>query len=152
MAGEGASSLILLSASIAVACMVSAAIFITAFGIRDSISQRSQVEENYLKSKILIINDVAYSPYDPINNTVRLYVKNIGYTVLDMNHTVVLLNASTYPLRCPDTIRALGDDVWAPQVVVEINITLRTPLQAGNDYIATVVADYGVKDSIKFRV
>ncbi len=152
MAGEGASTLIILTASLIVAAIVSSVIIATSIHLRTSIKERGEIEENYLKSKIEIINDEAYSPYNSTTDTLKLYVKNIGYTVLDMNHTVVLLNGTTYPLKYPVNIRPIGDSVWAPQVVVEINITVSPPLMNGYDYVATVISDYGVKDSIRFRV
>ncbi len=143
--------MILLSASITVALIVGAAIYLTASSMRDSMQNRAKIEENYLKSKIEIINDLSYSPYNKSQNTIKLYVKNIGVTVLHMNNTAVVVNGTIYPLTYPQSIKPIKGDAWAPQVVVEIVVHLNSPLQNG-DYVATVVADYGVKDSIQFRV
>ena len=149
MAGEGVSSLIILSASIAVALIVSSAIFFVAYHMRDSMENREKIEENYLKSKIIIINDLAYSPYNNTTHNLTLYVKNIGSTVLDMNHTILIVNGTAYSLKYPE-INPINGNAWAPQVVVKLSVKI-SPLKHG-DYIATVIGDYGVKDSIKFRV
>jgi archaellum component FlaG (FlaF/FlaG flagellin family) len=151
MAGEGVSSLILLSASIVVAVIVASAIFIVANNYKSSLSDREKIENHYLTSKIEIINDLAYSPYNATTGNLTLYVKNIGYTVLSMNHTAVFLNGTAYTVQYPDTIAPLSGNVWAPQVVVKITVHLSTSLKSG-DYLVTVVAEYGVKDTISFRV
>ncbi len=156
MAGDGVSSLILLSASIVVALIVASAIFITALEMKDSMTNRAQLEENYMKSKLKIINDPAYTPYNLTTNTLTLYVKNIGTTILDMNTTSVILNGTAYSLTYDpagsSTIKPLSGNVWAPQSVVVIKIKPNPKLQAGADYIATVVSSYGIKDSISFHV
>ncbi len=151
MAGEGISSLILLTASIIVAAIVASAIFVIAYHYKGTLEDRERIEEQYLKSKILIINDLAYSPYNESTGNITLYVKNIGYTILELNHTVLLVNGTPYSLSYPLTITPLNSKVWAPQVVVKIQVHLSSPLRKG-DYIATVIADYGVKDTITFRV
>ena len=151
MAGEGISSLILLSASLIVAGIVATSIIVISYHYADSIKSRGSMEEQYLKSKIVIINDLAYSPYNKTTDNLTLYVKNIGYTVLSMNNTAVILNGTLYSLSYPYTIHPTSGDVWAPQVVVEIKIHLNSPLSNG-DHIVTVVSDYGVKDTLTFRV
>ncbi len=153
MAGEGVSSLILLTTSIVVAIIVSGAIFYTAYHFRDSMNSREKLEEQFLKTKIVIINDLHYSPYNPSSNTITIYVKNIGETELNMNHTTVILNGTPYALSYPDTIRPIKSGVkqWLPQVTVNITFQPSKPLSSG-DYILTVVVDYGVKATIKFRV
>ena len=156
MAGDGVSSLILLSASIVVALIVASAIFITALEMKDSMTNRAQIEENYMKSELKIINDPAYNPYNSTTNTLTLYVKNIGITMLDMNTTSLILNGTAYSLiynpTGSSTIKPLRGNVWAPQSVVVIQINPNPKLQVGADYIATVVSNYGVKDSINFHV
>ena len=151
MAGEGVSSLILLSASITVALIVGAAIYFTASAMKDSMENKAKVEENYLKSKIEIVNDLSYNPYNKSQNTLKLYVKNIGTTILSMNNTAVVVNGTIYSLTYPQSIHPIKGPSWAPQVVVEITVQLNNPLKNG-DYVATVIADYGVKDTIQFRV
>ncbi len=151
MAGEGVSSLILLSASIIVAVIVASAIFFVANNYRDSLISREKIENSYLTTKIEIINDLSYTPYNAVTQNLTLYVKNIGYTVLDMNHTAVIVNGTAYVAKYPVNIAPLSGEEWGPQVVVKITIHLNSPLQNG-DYLATVVTDYGVKDTITFRV
>jgi flagellar protein FlaG len=112
--------------------------------ITNGIDQKSDSVEKDLLTDIAIINDPDEVPNDPV----RIYVKNVGKTVLNQNYITVMLDGiavTNYTL----TLSGSTSSYWDPASMLTISIDQN--LTEG-DHSVQVTTENGVSDKLSFRI
>lgn len=112
--------------------------------ITNGIDQKSDSVEKDLMTDIAIINDPDEIPNDPV----RIYVKNVGRTVLNQNYITVMLDGiavTNYTL----TLSGSTSSYWDPASMLTISIDQN--LTEG-DHSVQVTTENGVSDKLSFRI
>ncbi len=112
--------------------------------ITNGIDQKSDNVEKDLLTDISIINDPDEIPNDPV----RIYVKNVGKTVLNQNYITVMLDGfavTNYTL----TLSGSTLSYWDPASMLTISIDQNL---AEGDHSVQVTTENGVSDKLSFRI
>ena len=112
--------------------------------ITNGIDQKSDSVEKDLLTDISIINDPDEIPNDPV----RIYVKNVGKTVLNQNYITVMLDGiavTNYTL----TLSGSTLSYWDPASMLTISIGQNL---AEGDHSVQVTTENGVSDKLSFRI
>ncbi|MBU1159376.1 MAG: hypothetical protein KKE24_08575 [Candidatus Thermoplasmatota archaeon] len=145
MGASGASTqLIFFVSAVIVASAVVAAAANSVYGITSGIDQKSDNIQKEMLTEISIINDPTNVPNDPV----RIYVKNLGNTVLNQNYITVMLDGmvvTDYTL----SLSGNTSSYWDPSSV--ILITIDQTLASG-DHTVTVTTENGIMDRLSFRI
>jgi len=145
MGASGASTqLIFFVSAIIVASVVVAVAANSVYGITNGIDQKSDSVEKELLTEIVIINDPDAVP----NNPVKIYVKNVGKTVLNQNYITVMLDG-VFEENITLSLSGNTSAYWDPSSVLTISIAEN--LGTG-DHTATVTTENGVSDKLSFRI
>jgi len=145
MGASGASTqLIFFVSAIIVASVVVAVAANSVYGITNGIDQKSDSVEKELLTEIVIINDPDAVP----NNPVKIYVKNVGKTVLNQNYITVMLDG-VFKENITLSLSGNTSAYWYPSSVLTISIDEN--LGTG-DHTATVTTENGVSDKLSFRI
>jgi flagellar protein FlaG len=145
MGASGASTqLIFFVSALIVATAVVAVAANGVYKITNGIDQKSDSVEKDLMTDIAIINDPDEIPNDPV----RIYVKNVGRTVLNQNYITVMLDGiavTNYTL----TLSGSTSSYWDPASMLTISIDQN--LTEG-DHSVQVTTENGVSDKLSFRI
>jgi archaellum component FlaG (FlaF/FlaG flagellin family) len=112
--------------------------------ITNGIDEKSDSVEKELLTEISIINDPSVMPNDPV----KIFVKNVGKTVLNQNYITVMLDGDVvadYTL----TLSGNTSTHWDPASV--LTITIDQALGSG-DHTVMVTTENGVSDKLSFRI
>jgi flagellar protein FlaG len=150
MASTAASELIFFIASMIVAATVAGALMGTVFNVTNSLNGKGNSIKAELDTQISIINDVAAMPYNATAQTLVLYVKNTGASLLDCNYTRVMTDGNLTDSNNA-TFRLLdGASDWNAETVLEI--TIHNITFASGDHRAKVMVEYGKTATIQFHI
>jgi len=145
MGASGASSqLIFFITGLIVATTVVAVAANGVYKITDGIDQKSDNVEKELLTDIAIINDPDEVPNDPV----RIYVKNVGTTVLNQNYITLMLDGilvTGYTL----TLSGNTSSYWSPSSMLTISVDQDL---AEGDHTVLVTTENGVSDKLSFRI
>ena len=145
MGASGASTqLIFFISALIVATAVVSVAANGVYKITNGIDQKSENVEKDLLTDISIINDPDEIPNDPV----RIYVKNVGKTVLSQNYITVILDGivvTDYTL----TLSGNTSSYWDPASMLTISIDEN--LTEG-DHSVQVTTENGVSDKLSFRI
>jgi len=112
--------------------------------ITNGIDQKSDNVEKDLLTDITIINDPDEVPNDPV----RIYVKNVGRTVLNQNYITVMLDGIAVTNHTL-TLSGNTSSYWDPSSMLTISIA--QDLTEG-DHSVQVTTENGVSDKLSFRI
>jgi len=143
---ESAGTLILFTASVAVAAGVVGLLSVTVQQLVESGEQRGQELADRLRTDVQVINDPAELPTSPV----VVYAKNTGLERLEPNGTSLLVDGQVRATATRSVVNASAPGWWSPGEVLEFtdaDLTL-----AAGDHTVTVVAGNGVRDSLRVRV
>lgn len=150
MPGTSASHIIFFIASVIVATSVASIFATTAIRLSGDIKEQADARTNELNTRVAIINDPAAMPYNSSANTLVLYVKNVGKTVLAEGSTRVFIDGN-YTRSENLTFTLLdGATSWSRETVLEI--TLHNITLSSGDHRAKVVVSYGKSATLQFRI
>jgi archaellum component FlaG (FlaF/FlaG flagellin family) len=133
MAGTAVSEMIFFIAAILVSSAVAVTLIEVIDQYADDVSDNAQVVEGEMRSRMTIINDPLYIPYDTTETNITYYIKNTGTISLSTEDLVVSANGTT-KAGSDLWIRLLGgSSVWMPGDTIEV--IFRAPnLREGVDY------------------
>lgn len=139
---------ILFIAAISVAAVVAGLVVSEAGSYAQSVEDESERDVAAIDAEIEIVNDPeAGATYDETEETVTVYVKNVGGSTLQPGDATVLLNGEYAE---PDETRVLGTetDEWRVDAVLELTIEIDGGLE-GEDHRVVVEADEA-RDRLSF--
>lgn len=145
MGASGASTqLIFFVSALIVATAVVAVAANGVYKITNGIDQKSDSVENELLTDIAIINDPNEVPNDPV----KIYVKNVGKTVLSQDFVTVMIDGT---LVTGHTMTLSGNTTahWDPSSVLTISIDMEL---GSGDHTIKVITENGVSDTLSFRI
>lgn len=144
--GEVATTMLLFTASVAVAAGLAGVLGVVVQDVAHSGEQRGRDLAGQLRTAVRIINDPTDVPQGPV----RFYIKNTGSEALAPNLTTLLVDGVARTAATFAVLNASQAGWWRPGEVVEATDTTLT-LAAG-DHAVAVIVDRGVRDSLKVRV
>lgn len=154
MASVSASSLVIFIAALSIAAGVSGVMVDSVQDISQSISTHGEEVQTQLDTDVTIISDEGSNAiYDSNNETVTVLVKNTGERRLpaDANRTDALFDGE-YVTSSEFTITVVSNDdgLWREGDVVELEIQLDGPLDAGEHRVVVIVD--GDREVLRFYV
>jgi archaellum component FlaG (FlaF/FlaG flagellin family) len=142
---------ILLIASLTLAGIFASMIIGKSSTIQSLFSTQTHIQRDIMLTSIKIVYVNAG------NDTIRVYVKNIGVnTIADLDAVDVyfgeLASLSMIPYNSSNTPRWIYTDnsIWDPKETKELVITLNSSLQTGKTYMVKIVLHNGVTDEYIF--
>lgn len=145
MGASGASTqLIFFVSALIVATAVVAVAANGVYKITNGIDQKSDNVENELLTDIAIINDPEEVPNDPV----KVYVKNVGRTVLNQDLVTVIVDG-VMETGCTMTLSGSDSSHWEPSSVLTVSIDMEL---ATGDHTIKVITENGVSDVLSFRI
>jgi len=148
LASTAVSQLIFFIAAILIASAVVGVLLGAANDLSEGIEGRSGSLSDSLRADIAIINDPVAMPYNATNQTLTLYVLNVGSITLDVGGARAFVNGS---FANNTTVYVEGGGLWRPDSVLVMHLH-GTALTSGQDALASVVASHGVTSRIEFTV
>ena len=142
--GDAPTQLIFFISAIIVSTAVVAVAANSVYDLANGIDNRSDGIVDEMSTDIAIINDPSCVPNDPL----RIYVKNLGDTVLNQNYITVILDG----LAVTDLALSLSGNTtshWDPSSV--LTITIDQELSSG-DHTVQVTTENGISDKLSFRI
>lgn len=151
MPATSASHMIFFIAAIVVATAIAGTLISTTYRFSDDIESRGNSIGNQIGTDIEIINDPVAMPYNSSNNTLTLYVLNIGSTIIDLDNSsvIILINGTAHTNLT--FILPGGKVSWGPNTALTI-VVKEVTLAAGDHRLSVIVAQGGARDSIEFRI
>jgi len=150
MPGTSASHAIFFIASLIVATAVAGVFMGTTMRFSNDLKTKGNAYSNQMNTEVTIINDPSAMPYNSTNQTLILYVKNIGSTSLYPNVTRVLIDGN-YSMSNNLTFKLLdGASAWSNEVTLEITVGNCT-LTSG-DHKAKVIVEHGRYATLAFKI
>jgi flagellar protein FlaG len=137
-------------AAVVVSIAIVGVLFGATYKFTDSIERRADDLSDELGTSISILNDEKAMPYNASNNTLFVYVKNTGSTILTMTNksVLVLINGTAYS-NLTFWIVGGGTD-WAPDTVATILIgDISLP---ADDHTLKVYVKKGASDTLEFTI
>lgn len=133
MAGTSVSEMIFFIAAIVVSSAVAFTLIEVIDTYAEELSDEASLVKGEMKSRLSLINDPAYVPYDPSDGNVTFYLKNTGTGDLLGSDIVVSANGTARSGNDIWIDYMSGSTRWGPGDVVKV--TFRSPgLVEGNDY------------------
>ena len=136
MAGSGPSELILLSAGLIVAALVSGILLQTWDDMDDVLDERGRQGAEDVRTRVSLVSDPINIAWEGGNNA-KIHLQNSGDTFLDVNSVGATIGGSTMTVTVTD-----GATEWLPGDVVQFTLTnagLDSTLSTGdNDLLMSV--------------
>ena len=137
MAASGPSEIILLSAGLIVAALVSGILLQTWDDMDDVLDERGKQGAEDVRTRASLITDPINIPWENSDN-VKIHLQNSGDTFLDVNSVGAVLGGTTMTVTVTDGVTT----EWLPGDVVQFTFTnsgLDSSLSVGNnDLLMTV--------------
>ena len=137
MAASGPSEIILLSAGLIVAALVSGILLQTWDDMDDVLDERGKQGAEDVRTRASLITDPINIPWENSDN-VKIHLQNSGDTFLDANSVGAVLGGTTMTVTVTDGVTT----EWLPGDVVQFTLTnsgLDSSLSVGNnDLLMTV--------------
>ena len=137
MAGSGPSELILLSAGLIVAALVSGIILETWDDMDDVLDERGKQGAEDVRTRVSLVSDPINIAWEGTDNA-KIHLQNSGDTFLDVNSVGAVLGGATMTVTVTDGVTT----EWLPGETVQFTITnsgLDSDLSEGdNDLLMTV--------------
>ena len=137
MAASGPSEIILLSAGLIVAALVSGILLQTWDDMDDVLDERGKQGAEDVRTRASLITDPINIPWENSDN-VKIHLQNSGDTFLDVNSVGAVLEGTTMTVTVTDGVTT----EWLPGDVVQFTLTnsgLDSSLSVGNnDLLMTV--------------
>ena len=137
MAGSGPSELILLSAGVIVAALVSGILLDTWDDMDDALDERGKQGAEDVRTRVSLVSDPINIAWEGGDNS-KIHLQNSGDTFLDVNSVGVVLGGATMTVTVTDGVTT----EWLPGETVQFTLTnsgLNSDLSAGdNDLLMTV--------------
>ena len=137
MAASGPSEIILLSAGLIVAALVSGILLQTWDDMDDVLDERGKQGAEDVRTRASLITDPINIPWENSDN-VKIHLQNSGDTFLDVNSVGAVLGGTTMAVTVTDGVTT----EWLPGDVVQFTLTnsgLDSSLSVGNnDLLMTV--------------
>jgi flagellar protein FlaG len=150
MPGTSASHAIFFIASLIVATAVAGVFMGTSMRFSNDLKTKSNAYEYQMNTEVTIINDPSAMPYDSTNQTLVLYVKNIGTTSLYECATRVLIDGN-YSMSNNLTFKLLdGATAWGNEVTLQITVGNCTLISG--DHKAKVIVEHGRSTTLAFKI
>jgi archaellum component FlaG (FlaF/FlaG flagellin family) len=148
MPATGATHLIFFIAAMVIASALVGGFYVVIQDLNDAMEERSLAEQNSIRSRVEIINDLVAMPYNNTSKELTLYVKNTGAQMLDPNRTVVFIDGFDHNF----TWRLVGGvSRWTPGVTLELTVE-SCYFTALSDHSVKVSTSYGASDRKEFRI
>ena len=139
MAASGPSEIILLSAGLIVAALVSGILLQTWDDMDDVLDERGKQGAEDVRTRVSLVSDPINIQWDD-NDNVKIHLQNSGDTFLDVNSVGAVLGGTTMTVTVTDGVTT----EWLPGDVVQFTLTnsgLDSSLSSGdNDLLMTVSA------------
>ncbi len=136
MAASGPSELILLSAGLIVAALVSGILLQTWDDMDDVLEERGRQGAEDVRTRVSLVSDPINIAWED-NENVKIHLQNSGDTFLDVNSVGAVLGGTTMTVTATD-----GATEWLPGETVQFTLTnagLDSSLSPGdNDLMMTV--------------
>lgn len=150
MPSTAASHMIFFIAALVVSMGIAGVLISTTYKFSDDIESKGNDIGTNMLTDIEIINDVAAMPYNASNNTLTVYLQNIGSTKINAdNKTVIVMINGTYFSNLTFILPS-GESDWGPQMVLTI-VVGDVSLPAA-DHRLKVVVQGGASDEIWFKI
>ena len=137
MAASGPSEIILLSAGLIVAALVSGILLQTWDDMDDVLDERGKQGAEDVRTRVSLVSDPINIQWDNSDN-VKIHLQNSGDTFLDVNSVGAVLGGTTMTVTVTDGVTT----EWLPGDVVQFTLTnsdLDSSLSEGdNDLLMTV--------------
>ncbi len=137
MAGSGPSELILLSAGLIVAALVSGILLETWDDMDDVLDERGKQGAEDVRTRVSLVSDPINIPWED-SNKVKIHLQNSGDTFLDVNSVGAVLGGTTMAVTVTDG----ATTQWLPGETVQFTLEngdLDTSLSTGdNDLYMTI--------------
>jgi len=137
VAGSGPSELILLSAGLIVAALVSGILLQTWDDMDDVLDERGRQGAEDVRTRVSLVSDPINIAWEGSDN-VKIHLQNSGDTFLDVNSVGAVLGGATMTVTVTDGVTT----EWLPGETVQFTLTnagLDTDLSDGdNDLLMTV--------------
>ena len=137
MAGSGPSELILLSAGLIVAALVSGILLDTWDDMDDVLDERGKQGAEDVRTRVSLVSDPINIAWEGDDNS-KTHLQNSGDTFLDVNSVGVMLGGATMTVTVTDGVTTQ----WLPGETVQFTLTnsgLDVDLSEGdNDLLMTV--------------
>jgi len=137
VAGSGPSELILLSAGLIVAALVSGILLDTWDDMDDALDERGKQGAEDVRTRVSLISDPINIAWEGGDNS-KIHLQNSGDTFLDVNSVGVVLGGATMTVTVTDGVTT----EWLPGETVQFTLTnsgLNSDLSEGdNDLLMTV--------------
>ena len=117
MAGSGPSELILLSAGLIVAAIVSGVLLQTWNDMDDILDERGKQGAEDVRTRASLVSDPRYIQWDTATDSANIYLQNSGESFLDVNAIGVLLEGSNMAVTLPNS-----ETQWLPGQNLNLNI------------------------------
>ena len=156
MAGSGPSELILLSAGLIVAALVSGILLDTWDDMDDVLDERGKQGAEDVRTRVSLVSDPINIAWEGGDNS-KIHLQNSGDTFLDVNSVGVMLGGATMTVTVTDGVTTQ----WLPGETVQFTLTnsgLDVDLSEGdNDLLMTVsvsstASSYTGVDSLREEV
>ena len=137
MAASGPSEIILLSAGLIVAALVSGILLQTWDDMDDVLDERGKQGAEDVRTRVSLVSDPINIQWDDSDNA-KIHLQNSGDTFLDVNSVGAVLGGTTMTVTVTDGVTT----EWLPGDVVQFTLTnsgLDSSLSSGdNDLLMTV--------------
>ena len=137
MAASGPSEIILLSAGLIVAALVSGILLQTWDDMDDVLDERGKQGAEDVRTRVSLVSDPINIQWEDSDN-VKIHLQNSGDTFLDVNSVGAVLGGTTMTVTVTDGVTT----EWLPGDVVQFTLTnsgLDSSLSSGdNDLLMTV--------------
>ncbi len=137
MAGSGPSELILLSAGLIVAALVSGILLDTWDDMDDVLDERGKQGAEDVRTRVSLVSDPINIAWEGTDNA-KIHLQNSGDTFLDVNSVGAVLGGATMTVTVTDGVTT----EWLPGETVQFTLTnsgLDSDLSEGdNDLLMTV--------------
>ena len=137
MAGSGPSELILLSAGLIVAALVSGILLDTWDDMDDVLDERGKQGAEDVRTRVSLVSDPINIAWEGTDNA-KIHLQNSGDTFLDVNSVGAVLGGATMTVTVTDGVTT----EWLPGETVQFTLTnsgLDSDLSTGdNDILMTV--------------
>ena len=117
MAASGPSEMILLSAGLIVAALVSGVLLQTWDDMDDVLDEKGKQGAEDVRTRASLVSDPMYIQWDSGTESANIFLQNSGETFLDADSVGVMLSGATMTVTLPG-----GETEWLPGQTLQFNI------------------------------
>ncbi len=117
MAASGPSEMILLSAGLIVAALVSGVLLQTWDDMDDVLDEKGKQGAEDVRTRASLVSDPMYIQWDSATESANIFLQNSGETFLDVDGVGVTLSGATMTVTVPG-----GETEWLPGQKLQFNI------------------------------